>query len=860
MELPERERESYLRESTAGDAELLTRVQRLLAADARADTPVEAVAPAVIELLKPAAFLAELGDTSVDPYKIVRPLGRGGMGAVYLAERSDGAFERSVALKLVHAGFDSEEVLRRFRAERRILASLEHPNIARMYDAGMASDGRPFLVMEHVDGEEIQKFVRRLDLGLRARIELFVQVCEAVAYAHQSLVVHRDLKPSNILVDSEGNVKLLDFGIAKLADGEEGDSRTGTGLRVLTPEYASPEQLRGDVLSTATDVFSLGSVLYELLTGCRPFRDAGAALAHAFSDDAPRDAITAPSRRIDTESAEAERTWARELRGDLDRILLKALAHDPRERYKSVAALADDLRRHLGGHPVLARAPSWRYRADRFVRRHRVVVAGTSLAVVALLGTTWIAVAQARRANVERDTAVEVSAFLEDLFGEADPRGGQVLDTTRVIDFLEGAIGRVRDGLHDQPRTQARLLYVLGSVTRNLARSDLSVPLFEDAIRANRQVHGPGSRDEIQARELLGLELAEAGRLDSGLAQLDTALALQLEAGGEDAMLTWRLRERLGQAYATAQRNDEALPHLEAVVVALRSASPVEPTRLASALNMYGSILAQLNRHEEAAPVLADAAAAWAGTEGALDAGPRALDEGVTRGNLAFALLQLGRLDEAETEMRRSRELILSRLPEQHAFVARSDIRLAEILAAQSGSSDDEALEAESDSLFRAGLATGRELPEVRRSLFFVLSSYGRSLRAWGRLEQAEPILGEAVAQGAATLGPDHPLTLTATSDLGRLIAERGRIDEGLQRTAEALAALRATVPPAAAPTVNAAANHARVLLMAEQADQALAVLLEARAGAAAAFPSGHPMIGAIEELIQQAGGVASGR
>ncbi len=846
LELKGPERDDFLRTRATDEPELSARVRDMLLADEREQTPVEEAVPAVVELLQPAMFLAEIGDVSVDPYRILRSIGRGGMGAVYLAERGDGTFERQVALKLVHRGFDSDEVMRRFQAERRILAALEHPNIARMYDAGLASDGRPFLVMEHVEGEPIDQYANRLKLDVRGRVQLFVQVCEAVAYAHQGLVIHRDLKPSNVLVGPDGNVKLLDFGIAKLADNEDTEPQTQTGLRPLTPEYASPEQLRGDALSTATDVYSLGAVLYELLTGYRPFANANAALTHAFGANGGS-VIPMPSRRSELPRG------VRDLRGDLDRILLKALARDPHDRYGSVTAFSEDLARYLDGRPVLARPPSLGYRTGRFIQRHRGGVAASFLAVAGLVGTTWVAVGQARRANTERDIAVGVSTFLEDLFTASDPLLGTVRDTTTMIDFLDGASTSVREGLSDQPATRAHLLYVLGSTYRNLSRSDRARPLLEEAITASRSVHGPGHRDEIQSREVLALHLAQAGEMDSALAQLDTALALQLEAEGEDSPLTWRLRERIGQTYATAQRNEEALPHLRLVVEAARSAEPVESARLASALNMYGSVLAQSSRYEDAAPVLEEAADLWAIADTSREGGPRPLDEAVTRGNLAFALLQLSRPMEAEAEMRRSVGLVESRVPELHVLRAQSNIRLAQILDAVATVSEDPATLDEADRLYQEGLDLGRQLPEMRRSIFFALSSYGRALRAWGRLEEAEVALEEAVSSGAATLGPEHPLTLTATSDLGRVIAESGRPEQGLQRTGDALATMAQLVPAEAPPRLNAATNHGRVLLLAGRPSEALELLEPTLAAALSALPPRHPMITAIEDLVRQA-------
>ena len=854
-ELPGGERVALLRDRAREDELLVSQARRLLAADGLEHTAVEQAGPAVVQLLQPAALLAELGSASVEPYRIVRPLGRGGMGAVYLAERADGAFERTVALKLVHGGFDSAEIVRRFREERRILAAFEHPNIARLYDAGVASDGRPFLVMEHVEGEAIDEYAERRDLGLRARIRLFIEVCAAVTHAHQGLVIHRDIKPSNVLVGEDGAVKLLDFGIAKITDPNE-DGATPTEHARLTPDYASPEQLRGEVLSTSTDVFSLGVVLYELLAGTRPFEDGREALAWAFRGGDDRRPIDPPSRRVlRTEGPRVTPALAargRALGGDLDRILFKALAWDTSERYQSVAALAADLEAYLEGRPVSAQPPSATYRLGKFVRRNRVPVGAVSLAVVGLVATTAVAVDQARRADEQRDTAVGVSAFLEELFQASDPRGGELSDTTALGAFLESAVGRVRGGLGDQPVTRARLLYVLGSVYRNLSRADLAIPLLADAVAANYAVHGPGHEDEIQARELLGLSFVETGSFDAGVAQLDTALTLQRAREGDTAMLTWRLQERLGQAYATVQRNEEALPYLRAVVEATSAADPYDPARHASALNVLGSILAQMGRFVEAVDPLATSADLHASDASTSAEGGRPLDEGVVRGNLAFALLQVGRVEEAEVQMRRSLALIEPRVPAGHQLRAQFDFRLAEILAARESRGADPSLRDEAEALFRAGLDAGRPLPQLRVWLLTSLSSYGRTLRRWGRLEDARSALEESVVAGVTALGGEHPMVWAVRSDLGLVLAESGQTAEGERLTSAALEALAGAPASLGPQRVNAALNHARVLLLDDRSIEAVGLLEASRAEAVAAFPPDHPMLEALEALVAE--------
>jgi len=379
----------------------------------------------------------------IGPYQIVRTLGSGGMGSVYLARRVDGQFEQEVAVKVVKRGAHTELVLERFHAERQILAALQHPNICRLLDGGSGPDGLPYFVMERIDGEPIDGYCKWHRPPLRRRLELFLAICDAVKYAHQRLVVHCDLKPRNILVTGEGVPKLVDFGIAKLL---EQPSEGGTHSGFMTPAYASPEQVRGERITTATDVHALGIVLYELLAGAHPFGGSGvgpADLQRAILEEEP----VPPSLAI------GSARLGRPLRGDLDTIVLRALSKDPARRYASAGDLAADVERHLAGQPVLARRDSLRYRAGKFVRRHRLGVAAAVTLFVSLVGgitaTAWQAgVAERQRARAERHYAAvrltanalvfDVHDAIVDLQGSTAARKLVVAHALRLYDGLAG--------------------------------------------------------------------------------------------------------------------------------------------------------------------------------------------------------------------------------------------------------------------------------------------------------------------------------------------------------------------------------------------------------------------------------------
>ncbi len=344
-------------------------------------------------------------------YKITAELGAGGMGAVFLAERADGEFQQKAAVKLIKNGINSDTVLRRFLNERQILASLEHPNIAHLVDGGTTEDGLPFFVMEYVEGTPITEYANTNNLTLEQRLDLFREVCAAVSFAHQKLIIHRDLKPSNILITKDGKAKLLDFGIAKLLKSEIAGGETRTQAFAFTPEYASPEQIRGENLSTATDIYSLGVILYELLTGSRPFRFENKNIGEIIetvtkSNPAPPSAITNYKLQItNSENQKSKIKNQKSLKGDLDNIILKALKKEPERRYSSVEQFSEDIRRHLKGLPVFARQDTWRYRAEKFTRRNPLVVGAVALAFLILISGILATAYQARKANIEREKA-----------------------------------------------------------------------------------------------------------------------------------------------------------------------------------------------------------------------------------------------------------------------------------------------------------------------------------------------------------------------------------------------------------------------------------------------------------------------
>ncbi len=456
-------RSDYLRRACAGDASLLAEVEALLRHDARGDQTISAALQrAASDLLEHQA--AALVGRQLGAWRLVRRVAQGGMGSVYLAERCDGQFEQRVAVKLLNPALLSPDALARFNSERQILARLSHPNIARLYDGGTTDEGVPYLVMEYIEGVPISTCCRERQLGTRARLEMFSKVCTALDYAHRNLIVHRDIKPSNILVDALGEPKLLDFGVAKLIERDPlaHPAVTVADARALTPRYASPEQLKGETITTATDVYSLGVLLYELLSGASPYGDSATSPGdlHAAilgtNPERPSTAVGRPGgERVAHLTPERLR---RELSGDLDNIVLMALRKEPERRYQTTQQLADDIARHLAHEPVLARPDTFSYRSAKFLRRHRAMVSVASLAVVALLALGALHV---QRLATERDRALR-----------AERLAGQEAATARAVtDFLVGTFSAV-DPVSLKPKPDITARELLDRGVASLAAAD----------------------------------------------------------------------------------------------------------------------------------------------------------------------------------------------------------------------------------------------------------------------------------------------------------------------------------------------------------------------------------------------------
>jgi eukaryotic-like serine/threonine-protein kinase len=535
------ERASWLQQACGDDAELLHEVQALLAHDAASQRTLEQVVRSEADAVLAQVKVQRQGER-FGPWEIVEHIADGGMGAVYRARRADGAFEQVAALKLLSPALLGEQGRRRLEVERQILAGLNHPHIARLLDGGSSAEGVPYLVMEYVDGVPIDDYCNTQGLDTPARLRLFLRVCEAVDYAHRNLVVHRDLKPSNLLVTADGTPKLLDFGISKLLDAAD-PALTAADQRLFTPAHASPEQVSGGPITTATDVYALGVLLYELLAGSLPFAAAGRTSAQIAQDilqtEPARPSVSvartadsserlaAARRRGDGLTAERLR---RELDGDLDNIVLMALRKEPVRRYASVQALAEDVRAMLEHRPVKARADTLTYRTAKFLKRRRWAVIAASAATVAVLGQSvyYVQRLQAERdaAELARSRAEQVAAFLQDLLQGAD-RFATAGKKVELRDILDRGAERIRAQLADQPLEQARLL-------ETIAQSYNGLGLYEAQLRMAQRVHelrltvlGPTDADTLASLRGVGVAVSNVGDHKKGADILESALTQQ---------------------------------------------------------------------------------------------------------------------------------------------------------------------------------------------------------------------------------------------------------------------------------------------------------------------------------------------
>ncbi|MEO8673026.1 MAG: serine/threonine-protein kinase, partial [Tahibacter sp.] len=604
QEQPETEREHWLTDQCGDDEDLLREIRGLLGAQRASHDILDAGAVGVLRQIGTGELTPDLSGQRIGAYRLLRLIGEGGMGSVFLAERDGADFSQRVALKLIRADFVSAETSARFLRERNFLARLVHPHIAQLHDGGVAADGTPYFTLEYVEGAPITKYCDAHALDIRGRLQLILQVCAAVSYAHRNLIVHRDLKPSNILVAADGTAKLLDFGIAKLLDTEPGDGHTATHARMMTPEYAAPEQVLGEPITTATDVYSIGVLLYELLCGRLPYARADAGViswSKAVVEETPEPVYRALTRLTTRgasatgDAAAAARgtvlpTLRRSLRGDLDRILQRALAKSPEARYSSVSAFAADISAHLDGNAISGGTRTYQMR--KFLRRHWLPLVASSaillLAVISAIAMAW----QAARIEREAKTTAVVKDFLIGLFNAVDPNAAKGKEVT-ARELLDRGKTSINAMPSNDPQVKGELQSVLGRIDFQLGNYAEAGELQRQAIETLR-TSADGLRQMI-ATELDRAEtLRIAGNLKDAQGMIDAAAADLQQAS--QPLIGERARLLITRSNATMQKHhfDEAMPDAAAAVALLRPVGNADG-QLELALENVGNI--ELGRH-----------------------------------------------------------------------------------------------------------------------------------------------------------------------------------------------------------------------------------------------------------------------
>src|SRR5215472_16035365 len=587
------EREGFISRHCA-DPALRRDLELLLACDQGADTFLEgAVIDAASSVLK---SLGLSPGQRIGPYRVLTVIGQGGMGLVYLAERADGKFEQRVALKVLQSGPDQPFVAEQLQQECRILASLEHPNIARVLDADVTENGVPYFVMEYVDGQPIDRYCDEHKLSLRDRLRLLLPVCDAVHVAHQKLIVHRDLKPDNILVTASGIPKLLDFGIAKVLT-EVSMNPQNTATRVLTPEYASPEQARGEPVTTATDVYSLGGVLYKLLTGSAP---------HQLQNKSPLEAV----RAICEQDVSKPSALRHVLAGDVDSILLKALQTDAKRRYRSVDQFAADLHRWLEGKPVAAVPPSPAYLARKFAHRHRVALAIASAFALVLVVAAMVSIRQGIRANREAAVAAAVNEFLQnDLLAQASASSQSRPNTKpdpdlKVRTALDRAAERIEGKFAKQPDVEASIRDTMGWTYFELGLYPEARKQLEPALELRRQVLGIGDAKTLKSMTRLGSVAVWQGKHAEAEALVSQALAGQRRVLGAEHPDTLVSMDNLALVYRREGKYGQAESlYSQTLEVQRRVLGPDDPATMVS-MNNLAFVYSEEGKHEQAESLL----------------------------------------------------------------------------------------------------------------------------------------------------------------------------------------------------------------------------------------------------------------
>jgi len=783
-ELPPEARATHLDEACEADPELRHEIETLLAADQ--GTLAFMDRPPIKLLGEDETGVGE--DSQVGTYRILGQLGQGGMGVVYLATKVGDESERQMALKVLQLSQTSEEGEQRFLQEMRILAKLDHPNIAKIQEGGRTEDGRLYYLMEHVEGQAIDDYCRERKLSLEERLRLFQRVAAAVQYAHTKLVIHRDIKPSNVLVTAAGEPKLLDFGVAKPLEGAgiETTVLTGGSQKPFTPDYASPEQISGEDIHIASDVYSLGVLLYQLLAGARPYRLEALTeqeIGRTVCDETPPPPSAAFDRATDAEGTSrppitdpTTASFRRRLQGDLDTIVLMALRKEPGRRYGSVDQLSDDLQRYLDQEPVLARQSSTTYRLGKFFRRNGRSLAAIATAVLLLLTFTVSTTVQQRRTARERDKYQFVSEFLLHLFEVANPRKGPGEEVT-ARELLDGGTALLQDRTHGQPLLRAELQVQIATAYHALGHFQPARELLARALASRERELGRHSLEVAEVLDGLAVISTEQGDLDEAERLFQEAQTTIRQIAGDRHPLLGDLLHNYSTLLMVKRDLPGARDLLEEALDIRQAAWGATSAPAAESLSQLGTLLKALESFDEAEATLRNA------LEIRLRLfGENHPDTATTLHNLGWLLDGLGRDAEAEDLYRRAIAVRRRRLGANHPALADSLYNLSTLLGRTGRYAEAELASEEATTIWSSAL--GSDHPRVA----YGLTSRATALRRLGRLEEGEVLFRRALDLRLRAFGPDHHLTSVSRNNLAVALQDQKQYEEAMGLYAQVLA------------------------------------------------------------------------
>jgi serine/threonine-protein kinase len=790
LALPPESRGTFLDQRCAGDPASRTELDDLLRLATEPSSLLQpgTVAPeflrAALARVEPAASGSLAATEKVGVWRVLHEIGRGGMGTVYLAERDDGEFQQKGALKLVHASLAPEEISQRLRRERRILASLTHANIARLLDGGQTGDGRPYLVTEYVDGRRIDRYCDEERLGIEQRLNLFRHVCAGLQHAHRNLVVHRDIKPSNIIVTGDGEVKLLDFGIARLLAAADrlDDPMTQPLMRILTPEYASPEQVRGEPVAIASDVYQLGLLLYELLTGHKAQAVTGAApgeMEQAICTAQP----ARPSSRVvnDQRAAHARgvtpATLVRRLSGDLDTIVLYALRKEPDRRYASVDELVADVERFRLGLPVRAQVDSLRYRVRKFVSRRRAALAWSATAIAITSLALPAVVGERLRSAREAARAEQIETILADMFAFASPRVLAPRPTARH--YVDHAAALVQRELQGEPASQARLLFRIGDVYNALGEYGAAIDAITGSIRLRRDLYGSESLQVAHALSTLALSQHYAGRYDEAESSFQEALRSLRAQSGPTAPDTLSTMIEFGDLLHTRGRLVEAEQMLRAAVGPLRASAASEGDETPPRALLYlANVLRDRGSFDEGEALYREAIDGFVAAHGGQNQ-----QVAVTQSYLARLLVMRSDFAAAEPLLDEALRVLRTTYDGDHPLVGTALRELGYLRIEQGRFAEAAAILDESIRIHHRVLGSHHSLvPRTR-------AHQAELARRRGSLREAVAAARETVAEFARIGLSDHPSALDVRATLGEALTAMGDRPAGVRELRQALVA-----------------------------------------------------------------------